>query len=135
MRVAVVAISDRNSSKLRSIAGACVATLKAQGHDTELFFNLDPRVSYFDFVVFCSEPKGLGSSTGTLLAHQLDFASGLEGKRSAAVMVRSGLASGKALQKLMATLENQGLRIVQSQIVSNTSQVPVIMKETPIERP
>ncbi|HOV94775.1 MAG TPA: hypothetical protein PLT87_07840 [Spirochaetales bacterium] len=135
MRVAVMAISDRNSSKLRSIAGACVAALKAQGHDTELFFSVDARVAYSDFVVVCSEPKGIGSSMGETLSHQLDLATGLEGKRSACIMVRSGLFSGKALQKFMATLENGGLRVVESQIVSNTSQTHTIMKDMPLQRP
>ena len=135
MHVAVIAISDRNSSKLRSIAGACVASLKAQGHDSELFFNVDQRMSLFDFIIFCSEPKGIGSDIGVSLSHQLALGNGLEGKRSAAIMVRSGLAPNKALQRHMAAPESEGLRVVQSQIVSNSSQVAAFVNDTPLERP
>jgi len=135
MHVAVVAISDRNSSKLRSVAGAFVSTFKALGHDAELFFNADARVSLFDFVVVCSEPKGLGSDIGMSLSRQLSQSPGLGGKRTMAVMLRYGFAPNKSLQKLMALLEKEGLRIVQSQLIGSASQVSSAVRGAPLERP
>ncbi|MCE5256944.1 MAG: hypothetical protein LLF89_08890 [Spirochaetaceae bacterium] len=130
-----MAISDRNSTKLRSVAGAFVSGFKAMGHDTEIFFNADARLSLFDFVVICSEPKGIGSDIGFALPRQLSQGGSLAGKRAMAVVARSGLMPNKALQKLMALMEKEGLFIVQSQLIGSASQVLAAVHAVPLERP
>lgn len=134
MHIAVVAISEKTSSRLRKIADAVAGEFRAMGHDVELFGGLDSRLSMLDFLVICSEPRGIGSDIGTKLSEQLARGGRLTGKRSMALLVRSGLFPQKALGKLMTAVEKEGLIVTMGEIVANERDSAAAARDAPLVR-
>ena len=134
MRIAVVAVSERKSERLRKMARATAREFSASGHLSELFESVDSRLCTYDFLVVCSEPKGLGSEIGSKLSMQLSNGGNLVGKRSMALLVKSGLFPGKALAKLMKALEKEGMVVTMGEVVARDSEAVEAVRSAPLLR-
>jgi hypothetical protein len=134
LRIAVVAISEKKSETLRTRARVIVREFSMMGHLAELFEAVDSRLSTYDFLVICSEPSGLGSGIGTRLSMQLSNGGNLVGKRSMALIVKSGLFSRKALSILMRSLEKEGMVVTMGEVVANDGESVAAARGAPLMR-
>jgi len=134
MRIAVVAVSERKSEKLRKLARATAREFSLSGHLSELFESVDSRLCTYDFLVVCSEPSGLGSEIGSKLSMQLSNGGNLVGKRSMALLVKSGFFPGKALAKLMRALEKEGMIVTMGEVVARDSEAVEAARSAPLLR-
>lgn len=134
MHIVVLSISGKQSEKLGAIAAAAARQLSGMGHRVDVCTSSDARYPAADFVVVCSEPKGIGASIGDKAGEQLARAEYLSGKRSAALMLASGFFPGKALVKLMTAMENEGLVVTMGETVSTAGQAAALMREVPLSR-
>jgi len=134
MRVAVIAVSDRQSDRLRKTARAVLGALASLGHEGELFSQADTRVSYFDYIIVCSEPSGMGRSLGPKLKERLASGGNLQGKRSMALLLKAGLMPHRALTLLMATMESQGMVVTMGELAVSEAEAVAAIREAPIVR-
>ena len=134
MRVAVIAVSDRQSDRLRKTARSILGELASLGHEGELFSQADTRVSYFDYIIVCSEPAGLGKSLGPRLKDRLTSGGNLQGRRSMALLLKSGLMPRRALTLLMATMEGQGMVVTMGELAASEAEAVAAVREAPIVR-
>jgi hypothetical protein len=134
MRVAVIAVSDRQSDKLRKTTRAVLGELSSLGHEGELFSAADTRVSYFDYVIVVSEPAGMGKSLGSQVKDRLASGGNLQGKRSMALLLKSGLMPHKALSLLMSIMESQGMVVTMGELASSDAKAVAAVHDAPIVR-
>jgi hypothetical protein len=134
MRIAVVAVSERKSEKLRKLARTTAREFSVSGHLSELFESVDSRLCTYDFLVVCSEPSGFGSEIGSKLSMQLSNGGNLVGKRSMALLVKSGFFPGKALAKLMRVLEKEGMVVTMGEVVARDNEAVEAVRSAPLLR-
>ncbi len=134
MRVALVAFSDGQTEKLRNATRCISAALGSRGFEAELFGSAEPRVSYFDFVVVCASFSGSAKAFSLFSKERLDAGAKLEGKRSMAILLKSGLWQGKKLAILMSSMESQGMVVTMGEAVGKESEIPSLIQEAPVVR-
>lgn len=134
MRIAVVAISEKRSEKLKRIATSVLREFGAMGHSAELFENVDSHLSIYDFLVVCSEPRGFGKSLGPRLGEQLSNSGNLVGRRSMALLVKSGFFPRKSLNILMGMMEKEGLVVTMGELVVSEAESIAAARGAPIIR-
>jgi len=134
MRVAVIAASDRQSDKLRKTTRVVLGELASLGHEAELFSSADTRISYFNYIIVCSEPKGMGKALGPRLKEKLSSGGNLVGKRSMALLLKSGFMSQKALGILMAAMEGQGMIVTMGEVAASDAEAAAAVRQAPIVR-
>ena len=93
-----------------------------------------PSLSMFDFIVLCSEPSGFMGKISSKIHTSLSGNCNLSGKRSLAVLLRGGLASGKALAALMNAMEREGMLVVMGELVSNAQEAAKTARDAPLVR-
>jgi hypothetical protein len=134
MRIAVIAISEGQSERLKNVAKAMEREFHAMGHQCEYVKEPGPALSMFDFIVLCSEPLGLLGKIGTKIHDSLSGKCNLSGKRALAVLLKGGLASGKALAALMNAMEREGMVVVMGELVSQAREAATIARDAPLVR-
>jgi len=134
MRIAVVAISEKKTDRLLKLARAASREFSLMGHVSDFFEAVDYRLSTYDFLVVCSEPSGLGSGIGKKLGEQLSSGGNLVGKRTMALLVKSGLLPQKALAVMMTSLEKEGMIVTMGEVVANDGESVAAAREAPLLR-
>ena len=134
MRIAVVAASEKRSEKLTRCAQALSRQFSAEGHVSDFSTTADSRFSTYDFLVVCSEPAGAGSAMGRKLGEQLSQGGNLVGKRSMAILVKSGLFPRKALANMMRILEKEGMVVTMAEVVANEAESAAAARDAPLMR-
>lgn len=134
MRVALVALGDGQSDRLRKASRAVLGSLGSKGYEAELFSAGEGRVSYFDFVFVLAEPKGSAKSFRGFLDEKLGAGANFSGKRSMALLLKAGFRPGKALSSLMAAMERQGMVVTMGEIAANEAEAAALALEAPVVR-
>lgn len=136
MRVAIVCFPAKDPKPLADIAGAMSSALEGQGHRPEVLgSDIDPaRLASYDFIFIGSEGSGFGGAIPARIRDFLKQAYGLSGKRSHAIVRKAGLRPAKALDRLMAAMEGEGMRVVCSDIVAGPADAAVVARNAPVER-
>lgn len=132
MNVSVVAISDRKSERLKSMAKAVADEFARLGHSVELMDTPDYRLASSLYIAVISEPKGLGSSLGDKLRIELARCQSLSGKRAMALMVKSGFFPAKALGRLMKAMEKEGMVVTMGDVVASPSEAVAVASGAPV---
>lgn len=135
MRIALVNFPSGDDKALRAIAEAMRGCLESKGHRLEI---LDPRselarLASFDFIMVGAECSGFGKIP-VRVKDSLKQAFGIAGKRSFAYLRAAGFMQDKALGRLMAAMEGEGLRVVWSELVKGPADAAVIAAQVPVER-
>jgi|GEM_PF-568888 len=139
MRVAILVIgAGKNSpdSALSSIAKAFAGGLEAAGERAEL---VDPednpgRIVAFDYVVIASEAAGALGKLPDRLFTVIKQIPGLSGKRSYALLRKSGLRPQTSLSKLMAAMEAEGMCVNDAELVASPESARAAGRGAPVER-
>jgi len=134
MRIAIIAVSEKRSERLRKCAQALCRQFSVDGHVSDFLTAVDSRFSTYDFLVVCSEPAGTGSAVGRKLGEQLSQGGNLVGKRSMAILVKSGLFPKKTLANMMKILEKEGMVVTMAEIVANEAESAAAAREAPLVR-
>lgn len=136
MRVAIVCFPVKDPKPLAAIADAMARALEGQGHRPEVLgTDAEPaRVASYDFVFFGAETSGIKGSIPARVGEFLKQSYGLEGKRCHAFVRKSGMRPAKALDRLMAAMESQGMRVTSSDIVVGPEDAAVVARNAPVER-
>jgi len=134
MRIAVIAASEKRTERLTRCAQALSRQFSVEGHVSDFFTTTDSRFSTYDYLVVCSEPSGAGSAMGKKLGEQLSQGGNLVGKRSMAILVKSGLLPRKALANMMKILEKEGMVVTMAEVVANEAESAAAAREAPLIR-
>ncbi len=132
MNVSVVAVSDRKSEKLKMVARAVAEEFRSMGHSVEFMETPDYRMASSLFVAIVSEPKGLGSNIGDKIRTELAQCQSLVGKRTMALLVKSGFFPSKALGHLMKSLEKEGMVVTMGEVVASVADAIAAARGAPI---
>lgn len=136
MRVAVVYVPSGRAEALAGLSASLAAAFEAAGHRAEI---LDPgqaiaRLAAFDYVAFGTEGRGFGGKIPAKVAETLAQARGLSGKRSLAFVRKSAFGSAKALSRLMAAMEAEGMYVNDSALLGSAEEAAAAAKSAPVER-
>ncbi len=134
MRIAVVALGENKSDRLKRAAQSLGREFRAMGHDCEIFETVDTRLSSSEFLVFCAHLVPAKNAKGINLAQALAKAGSLAGRRSMAILLKSGLFPNRQLGLFMKLLEKEGVILTMAEIVSNESQIIAAARGAPLVR-
>lgn len=137
MRVAIVYMPTRDPESLAEIAKAMAKALDGAGHQVELSEALSgaaPRLTGFDYVIVGTEGTGLRGNLPPRLREYLSQAGMISGKRSMAFVRKAAFGSGRALSRLMAVMEAEGMRVNCAELVSGPADAAEAAGSAPIER-
>lgn len=134
MRIAVVALGDKPSEKLLLGARAAAREFSMMGHAADFFENADTRLSSYDFVAACAEPRGIRGPGGAKLGEQLSACGNLVGRRSMALVFKQGLFPQKALSLFMKALEREGMVVTMGEVLADSGAFAAAAREAPLLR-
>jgi hypothetical protein len=134
MRIAVVAVSEKKSEPLVRQARAAAREFTMMGAIADFFESGDSRVCSYDFIVVCSEAASLGGKIGSKFAEQLSRCGNLVGRRSMALLNKSGLFPGKALTSMMRAMEREGMVVTMAEVISGEGEAAAAAREAPLTR-
>ncbi|TXT43100.1 MAG: hypothetical protein FD137_1928 [Spirochaetes bacterium] len=133
MRIAVIAVSEQPSAALAEMAKAVEREFVGQGHQCEGFRQPESRLSFFDFLVVCAEPRGWGASFGNSIRQTFAGCS-LTGKRAMALLRKKGFRPQKALSNLMNEMEKEGMVVPMGDVVATSIQAREAARNAPLIR-
>jgi hypothetical protein len=134
MRIAVVAVSEKKSEPLVRQARAVAREFTMMGAIADFFESGDSRVCSYDFIVVCSEAASLGGKIGPKFAEQLSRCGNLVGRRSMALLNKSGLFPGRALTSMMRAMEREGMVVTMAETISGEGEAAAAAREAPLTR-
>jgi hypothetical protein len=135
MRIALVIVPAKDPEKLRVIARSMLRGFEAAGHRVETFGpEADAaHLAGFEYIVLGTEALGFGAlppRVGELLGQSY----GLSGKRSFAFVRKAGFRVEKALSRLMAAMEGEGMVVTWSVVLKNAAEAAAAAKAAPVAR-
>jgi menaquinone-dependent protoporphyrinogen IX oxidase len=138
MRIAVVYYAAKHREKLETLAKSIAKGLEAQGHMVEVIdaqHDENKRLTIYEYLAVGSESVSLfGGKLPERLKTYLKQSGSLGGKRSFAFVLKGGLSSEKALARLMAAMESEGMFVNFSEVLSDPAEAVEIAKRLKVER-
>ncbi len=131
MRVAILFFSNgRDSNKLRAITDGLAQGIMAQGNQTDVIDGKEIRkIAFYDYIAIGTvQNTTFSGKISPNIAKCLSASGPLIGKRSFAYVVRNVIGSGRALARLMAAMENEGMIIRNSAALKSTYEATQIGK-------
>jgi hypothetical protein len=137
MRVALIYIPAKGPEALAAVAKAMARTLEAAGHFVDLAqarADESPRLTGYDYVVIGTESASAFGKIPTRVAQYLGQAGMVTGKRSMAFLRKTGLRPERALQRLMKSMEAEGMIVNCAELVSSEASASEAARGAPVER-
>ncbi|MGO8694219.1 MAG: hypothetical protein ACLQMF_11195 [Rectinemataceae bacterium] len=137
MRVAVVFAPAHADTPLAAMARALARALQAEGHLVDLAETKSGeahRLTGYEYVIVGTEGIGFRGNIPARLGGFLAQSGALQGKRAMAFVRKSGLASGRALKKLMAVMESEGMIVNFAEVIASVEDAAEAARSAPIER-
>ena len=132
MRVAVVYFSNKKRRKLSVLAGALADGIRSQGHQVDVIdgdLDVNSKLTVYNYVAVGTESLNfLGGKIPSRAGFFLSNSGLIRGKRSYAFLLRSILRPLKSLNKLMYTMEHEGMYLKKSDVISSTEEASMIGK-------
>ena len=132
MRVAVVYFSNKKRKKLSVLSDALADGIRSQGHQVDVIngdLDVNSKLTVYNYIALGAE--SLNFFGGKIPAKTAFFLSGsglIRGKKSYAFLLRSSLRPQKSLNKLMYTMEHEGMYLKKSDVISSTEEASLIGK-------
>ena len=136
MRVAIVYVPSRDSSALAEAAKAMAVALDRAGHSVEAADARGgdaPRLTGFDYIMVGTEAAGFRGRLPPRISEFLAQAGMIAGKRSMAFVRKAGFGSERALARLMAAMEAEGMNVNCAELVSSPEEAARAALSAPIE--
>jgi hypothetical protein len=138
MRIAVVFFAGKRKEKLAALAGAVAKGFEAQGHMVDLVDGENDeskKLTIYDYIAIGSESVSfIGGKLPERLKTYLKQSGSLGGKRSFAFVLKGGFGAARALSRLMASMESEGMFVNFSEILSDPAVATEIAKRLKAER-
>ena len=132
MRVAIVYFSNKKRKKLSVLAGALADGIRSQGHQVDVIdgdLDVNSKLTVYNYVAVGIEAmNSLGGKIPARTAFFLSNSCLIRGKRSYAFLLHSGLRPQKSLNKLMHTMEHEGMYLKKSDVISSAEEASIIGK-------
>jgi hypothetical protein len=138
MRIGIVFFPSSGSDKAEKTARELSRTVESLGHSCA-FFNADlessTKLTSYDYVVVVAKPVStFGGKISDKVGQFLQSAGAVSGKRSCALILKSGLSSPKALSRLMKTMEKEGMFVNYSDVIATPEEAAETGKRLPLSR-
>ena len=136
MRVAVVYYTN-GCDKVKKIAENLSKGVESQGHQVSLFnveTDSDAKLTIYEYLIIGTAPNSLFSSKiSSRISDFLKSCGKISGIKSYAFVVRKGLFVNKALQRLMKSMEKEGMFLKISDVISSAEEADAIGKKLHIK--
>lgn len=136
MRVAVVFVPGSHRDKLLEIGKALASGIESQGHQVDLIDggrDVNTKLTIYEYIALGTEVVSLFGGKLPEKATQFLGSSGIvAGKRCFAFVLKKPIGATKGLQRLMKTMESEGMFLKYSDILSSAAEATVIGKRLSI---
>ena len=131
-KVCILFAQSGNSTVCRELSAGLAEGIQAQGHEAELI-NADTDASrviaYFDYIAVGTVATSCwGGKIPESIDRFLRQCGTISGKRCFAFIGKRGLRQGKTLQKLMHSMESQGMYLTFSEVLSSRTHAKEVGK-------
>ena len=121
MRAAVVFFSSSSRERILALAKSLSQGIGRQGHQVDLIDgdrDVNAKLTMYQYLAIGCEPlPGFGGKLPDKVSQFLGSSGMVSGKRSFAFVTKAALGSGKALARLMKSMEQEGMLIKNSSIL------------------
>ncbi|MDT4761529.1 hypothetical protein [Sphaerochaeta sp. PS] len=123
MKVCVLyASSSKDNDRIKLIAKALAEGISSQGHMVDLLdmsLEQGKKVSFYDYLVIGTEATTFfGGKIPSAVSNFLKSSGSVSGLRCMGFITKGGVRSMKTLQALMRTMEQEGLFLKKSEIIT-----------------
>ncbi len=136
MRVAVVYYKN-GCDKVKKIAEHLAQGVESQGHQVSLFnmeTDSDARLTIYEYLIIGTAPNShFSSKISSRITEFLKNCGKISGIKSYAFVARKGFFVNKALQKLMKSMEKEGMFLKISDVISSAEEAGAIGKKLHIK--
>lgn len=126
MKVAVVIIPNGSHEQLLAIARGLARGIQAQGHEVDIIdaeTNRDSKLTIYKYIALGTESASLfGGKIPERVSTFLSNAGSITGTRSFAFVKKSLIRTDVTLQKLMRQMEQEGMYLKYSEILTSEAQ-------------
>jgi hypothetical protein len=137
MRVAVVFFEGKNRDKTLGIAKGLSQGIEAQGHQVDIVdgdHDVNTKLTIYQYIaVGTSALNTFGGKITDKVAKFLAGSGIIAGKRSFAFAVKGGLRITKTLSAIMKAMEQEGMYLKYSEILSSPTEAEAIGKRLHID--
>jgi hypothetical protein len=132
MRVAVVFFAGRNRNKLLDVTKALAKGLESQGNHVDIIDgdrDINAKLTIYGYLAIgITSLSNWGGRIPAQVGVYLANAGIVAGKRSFAFTVTGGMRTGKTLSRLMRQMEQEGMYLKYSDIISSPAEAEEIGK-------
>lgn len=137
MRVAVVFFEGKSRDKTLSIARGLAQGIESQGHHVDIIDgdrDVNSRLTAYQYIALGT--SAINTFGGKIPEKAVKFIAGagiVAGKRSFAFAVKGGMRITKTLAAIMKTMEQEGMYLKYSEILSSPAEAEAIGKRLHID--
>jgi flavodoxin len=132
MRIAVVFFPTSQRDKLREVSKALASGIEGQGHRIDLIDgsrDVNTKLTIYEYIAVGVEvPTFFGTKIPDAVKRFLSESGIVAGKRSFAFVLKKPFGAGKALGRLMKTMESEGMFLKLSDVLSSAEEAREIGK-------
>ena len=137
MRVAVVFFEGKSREKTLAIARSLAQGIESQGHQADIVdgdHDVNSKLTMYQYIaVGASATNTFGGKIPEKVGKFLANGGIVSGKRSFAFAVKGGMRITKTLSTIMKTMEQEGMYLKYSEILSSPTEAEAIGKRLHID--
>lgn len=137
MRVAIVFFEGKSREKTLAIARGLAQGIESQGHQADIVdgdHDVNSKLTMYQYIaVGASAVNRFGGKIPEKVGKFLAGAGIVAGKRSFAFAIKGGMRIAKTLSTLMKTMEQEGMYLKYSEILSSPAEAEAIGKRLHID--
>ena len=138
MRTAVVFFSTTSRDRILGMAKSLAKGIEGQGHQADIIdgdHDVNAKLTIYQYLAIGTEPvSGFGGRIPEKVTQFISSSGMVSGKRSFAFVSKSTFGSGKALSRLMRSMEQEGMFIKNSAIITSPTEAEEIGRRLHIVR-
>lgn len=132
MRVATVFFAGRSRNRLLDVTKALARGLESQGHQVDIIDgdrDINSKLTIYGYIaVGTSAINSWGGKIPDKVSAYLANAGIVAGKRSFAYTINAGMRTGRTLSRLMRHMEQEGMYLKYSDILSSAAEAEEVGK-------
>lgn len=137
MRVAVVYCKTNKNSKLEEISSSLSKGIQEQGHQVDLIditTDGDKKLTFYEYLALGTESTNTwGGKIPDSFRFYLRQSGSIGGKKTFAFTIKKGIRKNKTLTVIMKALEQEGLFLKYSEVLSSKAEAQEIGKRLHIK--
>lgn len=138
MRAAVVYFAANSRDRILNLARALARGIESQGHQVDIvdgLRDLNTKMTIYQYIAVGAEPtSSFGGKIPNRVSQFLSSSGIVSGKRSFAFVPKNLFGSGKALRRLMRSMEQEGMYLKTSDILRSAPEAEEVGRRLHISR-